>query len=242
MLKKIINKIIGVTGYKLYNEKYISSLDSTNRLIKLLQQRQINIILDIGANTGEFGELFYRRGFKGKIISFEPLKNEFEILKRKASKFNNWSTYDYALGDKNEETEINISANSVSSSLLQLNERHLNAASNSVVIKSQSIIVKRLDSVFESLIKADDREAKYFLKIDTQGFEEKVIEGGLNTLKMVDGILVETSFVELYKDQALFDSTYKNLYEKGFRLFGIDGIFYDTSGQLLQADCIFFKE
>jgi hypothetical protein len=80
------------------------------------------------------------------------------------------------------------------------------------------------------------------LKIDTQGFEEKILNGAENFLTNVKGLLVETSLVKLYEGQALFPKILEMITKKGFELWGMEPAFVNKqSGRILQIDAVFFK-
>jgi hypothetical protein len=49
-------------------------------LIDFLESRQINLVLDVGANSGQFGVALRAGGYCGSIISFEPATKPFEQL------------------------------------------------------------------------------------------------------------------------------------------------------------------
>ena len=99
--------------------------------------------------------------------------------------------------------------------------------------------VSKLDTIGKDFIK---ESKNIFLKIDTQGFEEKILHGANEFLKNVKGLLVESSLVKLYEGQALFPQIYSMLVQKGFELWGMEPAFVNKeSGRILQIDIIFFR-
>jgi hypothetical protein len=56
--------------------------------------------------------------------------------------------------------------------------------------------------------------------MDVQGFEDRVIAGGLRTLERASVLWVETSFVELYEGQPLFADIHDRLRDLGFEYRG----------------------
>src|SRR6185503_14619714 len=101
------------------------------RRLAIMESNRIGLVVDIGANTGQYGSMLRRSGYKGPLLSIEPLSAAFRELSRRAGRDPNWSTIEAAVGAQNTEAEINVSANSASSSLLPMEERHLLNASNS---------------------------------------------------------------------------------------------------------------
>ena len=87
------------------------------------------------------------------------------------------------------------------------------------------------------------KDKNLFLKIDTQGYEEQVINGSTNIINRVKGIQIEMSLKELYKDQILFEELYKKIVNLNFDLWDIKrGFSNPKSGKVLQFDAIFFKK
>lgn len=218
----------------------VKMTDEENMLLQI-NYNKIDLIFDIGANEGQFGEMIYKLGYKGRMISFEPLTDAYNKLRSRIKKFNNWDAPERcAIGDTDGEIEINVSGNSISSSILEMNELHSSNAADSAYIRKEKTPIRRLDTIGTELIK---NEKNILLKIDTQGAEEKVLKGAAEFLDKVKGLIVEMSLVELYKGQALFQDVCKMLEQRGFRLTGIETAFINkNSGRVYQVDGIFFKE
>jgi len=80
------------------------------------------------------------------------------------------------------------------------------------------------------------------LKIDVQGLEKQVLDGGKETIKKVKVIIIETSYISLYKDQPLFDDVHDQLAKVGFRFHGNLGqLLHPTDGSILQGDSVFIN-
>jgi len=208
--------------------------------LKQLNFNNINLIFDVGANTGQFGELIYKMGYIGDIVSFEPLSSAYNILKKRANNFKAWTIAERcAIGDFDGETKINISENSISSSVLNILNEHTSAAPGSKYVGTETVQSHKLDTIGHNFIKNQDN---IFLKIDTQGFESKILDGATEFIKGVKGMLIETSLVKLYEGQALFPDIYERALNAGFKLWGIQPAFVNKkSGRLLQADLVFFR-
>jgi hypothetical protein len=143
------------------------------------------------------------------------------------------------LGDQDEESEINIAANSYSSSILDMLPSHVESAPHSVYQSTEKIVVKKLDSVFEEL--CGDSTSVY-MKIDTQGFEGKVLKGAEHALKRIDTVQMEMSLVPLYEGELGFDALYSLMQDHGYTMVAmIPGFSDQNTGQLLQVDGIFHR-
>ncbi|WNC52874.1 MULTISPECIES: FkbM family methyltransferase [unclassified Thermosynechococcus] len=238
-LKYFIKTIFRKFGYDLV--RYRSGSHPVALLARLLEFYQIDNIIDVGANTGQFVSFLRDQvGYSGKVNSFEPLSSAFKILEIKARNDQLWTVYNYGLGDFTGEAEINISENSYSSSLLNMMQAHLDAAPNSKYISKENITIKTLDSIFSNIASSQD---KIFMKIDTQGFESKVLKGAENSLKKILLIQLEMSLVSLYEGEILFEDMLGLMKGYGYRLVGLVPGFADLStGHLLQVDGIFSRE
>lgn len=100
---KFIRKIINPLGLNLV----IFPNEDLRRRKKLLDFHKINKILDVGANSGQYALQTFELGFKGNIMSFEPVKSTFDNLKKETLKKQNWKAFNFGFGDKEESIDIN---------------------------------------------------------------------------------------------------------------------------------------
>lgn len=234
-MKKAIKKITRPVGICL--EKYTNP--DLKRRIKLINTHEIDTLLDIGANVGRYVRIMRHAGYKNQVISFEPMNAAFEELAKHAKRDKNWIGYNYGLGDENTQTEINISNNSYSSSILNMQSTHLESAPNSKYVAKQAIELKKLDAIFPSIC---NPASNIMMKIDTQGYEKNVLDGAEQTLKHIRIIQLEMSLVPLYENEMLYLDMILFLKAKGFELHSLENGFSNpTTGQLLQFDGIFVK-
>lgn len=210
------------------------------QLIPSLRKFDIDLVLDVGANKGQFASDIRQCGYAGRIVSFEPLSQAHGELLQSSAGDPMWDAYPRcALGDHNGEVEINIAGNSESSSILPMLESHRSAAPESAYQGSETVPVKTLDTVAGQYLK--DARAP-FLKIDTQGFEWQVLDGARDTLPHIRGILVELSLVPLYEGQHLWRDVIDRLEAAGFILWALQPVFSDHSqGRSLQVDGVFYR-
>ena len=210
------------------------------RRITLLNTFNVTKIFDIGANIGQYSKLMKEIGFKGEIVSFEPLSAAFNKLQKESQKYKGWIAVNIALGDMDGETRINVSKNSYSSSLLDILPSHLEIAPEAVFIQNEIIRINKIDTIINKYSVGND---VIFLKIDTQGYEKNVIEGAKESMNKIIGIQLEMSLIPLYKGETLFPSMLSYMKDIGFELYSIENGFFDLdTGQLLQVDGIFFKD
>jgi FkbM family methyltransferase len=210
------------------------------RRAHLLAERNIDVILDVGANDGHYAdELRSVLGYKGRIVSFEPLSSAYAALSAKAAKDGKWTTVRTALGPESGTATINIAGNSSSSSLLPMAARHVESAPESRYVGAEKVPVTTLDEVFDRYVNPGERA---FLKMDVQGFERQVLAGATTTLTKLVGVQLELSLVPLYEGAASYLELCTFLEKQGYRLAALEPGFADPrSGELLQTDAVFFR-
>jgi len=236
-IKHELRKILWKMGYD-FSRLGLASYPLERRR-RLLESYAIDVVLDIGANTGEFAQKMREIGFSGKIISFEPLSSAFKILRQNADQDSNWEVINCAIGEANFTKEINIAGNSTSSSLLEMLPTHLKSAPESRYVAKEVVEIKTLDSMINELCSKEDN---IYLKIDTQGYTNKVIEGGKDSLLRIGTIQLEMSLIQLYEGEPLFAEMHAFLSQRNYCLVSIEAGFSDLkSGQLLQVDGIYHR-
>ena len=234
---KIIRSIIIPLGYDIvkYKTTYPACV-----IFNHLKKSNIGVVLDIGANEGQYSQELRKAGFKGRIFSFEPLSEAYKNLKLNAAHDEKWHTFNFALGEVDRMALINISKHSPSSSILPMTSLHREAAPGSEYISEEQIEIKTLDNIFDTLSIPSEN---VFLKVDTQGYERKVLDGAINSLSQISGIQLELSTVELYEREEAYYSLCRFVEEKNFRLIRvIPGFSHKGTHEMLQYDAIFIKK
>jgi FkbM family methyltransferase len=234
---KIIRSILNPIGYEIVKYK---SYYPPHIVLDHLKMNNIQTVLDVGANTGQYGLGLRKAGYKGRILSFEPANMAYHDLKIKALNDKSWQTFNFALGEANGYSSIHISGHSPSSSILPMTLLHINASPGSEYLREEEIEIKTLDSIYDSLgIKSEN----VFLKVDTQGYEKKVLDGAMKTLSLIKGIQLELSANELYEGEEIYYSICRFIEERNFRLVRIiPGFTHKATHEMLQFDALFFRE
>lgn len=237
-IKHELRKLLWKVGYDI--SRFTPTSHPLSRRRQILESYQIDTVLDIGANSGQFAKQMRDDiHFTGHILSFEPVSTAFQLLKANAKDDPAWEVYNYAIGDTEEKCEINIAGNSYSSSLLNMLPSHIRSAPESQYIGKEMIDIKTIDSLFDDLCKSSKN---VYMKIDTQGFESKVLKGAENSLAHIDTVQMEMSLVPLYDGELLANEMGSFMGQKGYTLIAIENGFSDpATGQLLQIDGIFHR-
>ena len=209
---------------------------SERSLMGLVQQEQINLVLDVGANVGRFATDLRACGYTGRIISYEPLPAAHASLKAQAENDPNWTVADRsAVGATTGSVILHIAGNSESSSILDMLPSHTEAEPLSACVGSEIVPVSRLDDLY-TIAPGDN----VLLKIDVQGYEKQVLDGAPSVLNNCRAIVSELSVVPLYLGQPLAAEMWGLLTARGFEIWSLEPVFRDPrTGRLLQFDGTF---
>ncbi len=234
-----IKKTFRLLGMDLH--RYTPELSAMARLEKLLLHHNISLVLDVGANAGQYASSLRDIGYRGRIVSFEPLSSAHERLTARSKNDPAWEIAPrMAIGNIDGETTINVSKNSLSSSVLDILDAHVRAAPDSAYVASEIVKMSRLDSIAPAYIGVED---SVYLKMDVQGFEMRVLEGAAGILQRIKGIQMELSLTPLYRGETLFDDMLHHMEHLGYDIFSLAPGFTDAkTGRLLQIDGIFFRK
>jgi FkbM family methyltransferase len=199
-----------------------------------------DVVLDVGANIGQYAAELRAGGYRNQIVSFEPLASAHAELSRRSAADERWQVAPrMALGDTETETEINVAGNSFSSSLLSMLDTHREAAPQAAFMGREKVRVRRLDSVAGDYVRPAQR---YLLKLDVQGYESKVLDGAPETLSRAAAVQFEASLASLYQGEALFPELLERMLAAGFDLWSVSPEFTDLrTGRVLQVDCFFVR-
>ena len=199
--------------------------------LEVIQKENFDLVLDIGANEGQFGRELRESGFTKNIISIEPVKHAYNILTKSIDGDSLWDCYNIALGNENGTAILNIHEDTRLSSFLEHND---------LPSREMQVQVKKLSSFLEE-IGCDAK--KIFIKIDTQGYEMPILEGVGEFWHRIHGALVELSIAPLYKKQIPLEEMIAYLKKHGLLLWSLRRGCYDRQIMRdLEVDGLFLKE
>jgi len=238
-MKKHVNKIANKLGYEIH--RYIPRDSHSARIQRLFSHYQIDLVLDVGANAGDYAEFLRNLGYAGKIISYEPLSDAHERLLKQSQNDDLWEVAPRtAIGDSDGDIEIHISHNSFSSSILEVEESIVKVAPDTATIGTEIVRLSRLDTLLGN--EFDWLNQSVYMKVDVQGYEQQVLQGADGILQGIKGIQLELSLVRNYKGQALYKEMIDLMSGLGYELHAVIPGFTDSNtGRMLQMDGIFFR-
>ena len=228
-MKQLTQKAIDLLGFE------------TNRsttLRRFFREHPIELVIDAGANIGQFAQLIRNKGYRGRIWSFEPVQSVFSDLKLVSRNSSNWELSQFALGDTNGTLEINVPSNHSLSSFLKPSE--LMASYDGVgELMTETVQIRRLDEILR-----DDGAKRIFLKADVQGFEKQVLEGAAGILNRVYAIYLELPIGHLYDGSWTFAEAISYLDSLGFTpaQFRTVNTMPNDRSSAVEFDCLFRRK
>lgn len=203
-----------------------------------IHRLKLRTVLDIGANTGQFAITIKSVLPEAHVYAFEPLPECFAQLQLRLKDMREFTAFNLALGADTGTIAFERNNFTPSSSILKMSAAHKAAFPETRGSQPVNVKIECLDNVAEQLSIADG----LLVKIDVQGYEDRVLRGGEQTIKRARLVIVETSFEPLYEGQPLFDDIYRLMVDWGFTYSGsLDQLCSPRDGRILQADSIFQK-
>lgn len=236
MIKSMIRRAAKDLGFEILGPA--RSFAEQKALMSLLRQQEINLVLDVGANEGQFVQGLREAGYAERVISFEPQTSAHAKLKAVSASDTKWTIADRtALGATSGVITMHTAANSVSSSILPMLTSHREAAPDSDYVGTESVQIARLDDLVT--LTPQDRT---MLKIDVQGYEKPVLEGSPRILAECRALVLEMSLIPLYEGQILARQLWEELDAAGFDVWSLEPGFRNVhSGRMLQLDGLFIR-
>jgi FkbM family methyltransferase len=203
----------------------------------LMESRGVDVVLDVGANAGQYGELLRERGYGGRIVSLEPVAEAFAELERRARADGAWEAVCVAASDTDGELTLNLTGDSRSTSALTRNERFAGIPGWAPK-ESRTVPARRLEGLVGELLRPSERA---YLKIDVQGFEDRVLAGAGAATDRFEAIELELSVTPLYEGQPGLTEMLPLLAQRGFRPVSLEPILLDEQGMLMELDGLFAR-
>lgn len=204
----------------------------------LLRRLSIEVVIDVGANEGQYAAgIRGPGGYAGRIVSLEPGSQAFARLQAAAADDPEWDCQRLALMDQDGEMTLNIAAGDDLSSFRPsspIGDANLPIAT----VDREIVRTARLDGIFDTLTGG----GRTFVKIDVQGAESAALDGATGCLSRIIGLSIELPFLPVYAGEPPAAATIGRLHDVGFQLVGAAPLFYDeTLGLNLEFDAIFLR-
>lgn len=226
-LKKLLNRF----GYDV--KRYYPGFE------RVILPLGIQTVIDIGANTGAFAQEMRKRFPDAQLYLFEPLADCFAQIHSAFANDPRVKAFPLALGDVQGSATIERSSFHPSSSLRHMSDLHKELYPKS---KGSTLETIRIDTL-DAILGETELSERILVKIDVQGYEDKVLAGGQKTMRRASVAILETSYLPFYEGQPLFHDICHLMNELGFSYYGdLHRHYQPKTGKLLYEDALFVKK
>lgn len=200
----------------------------------------VDLIVDVGANTGQFAREMRGKFPRAHIASFEPLPEPYAELAAWAARDGNASAVNIGLGEQEAVLPFHRHiGHSASSSLLPTRAEGVARFPQMGRSEVTEIAVRRLDDALDELgLKAGPNT---LLKLDVQGYESQVMRGAEQTLAAVGALIAEVNVGPMFEGQAEFLDLCQQAHAAGLRYAGNYAQYPDKDGRVIFLDAMFVR-
>ncbi|MEQ8968218.1 MAG: FkbM family methyltransferase [Azospirillaceae bacterium] len=213
---------------------------NTANLMAVIAHAGITTVLDVGANTGQYASRLRRAGYDGRIVSFEPLSEAHAALEAAAAGDPDWTAAPrLALGDADGEIAINVAAASDMSSALAPTAEMAALLDDARAVRRETVPLARLDTIFDTHVAPGER---VLLKLDTQGFDGRVLDGAAGVMDRIALVQSELALVPIYEGEPDWRAMIDRMAREGFTpVLFIPGYFNRRTARLIAMDGVFAR-
>jgi FkbM family methyltransferase len=221
-------------------EKQITSFAVHNHVAALLEMYGVNVVVDVGANTGQYARRLRAAGYTGRIVSFEPVPATFEELAAAAARDPQWIAYPYALGRENGTTTINVVPGTLSSVLppTSFGAKRYTRLQEPV---AHEVPLRRLDGLVDEIV-AGVPAARPYLKLDTQGFDLEAFAGLGERARDFVAMQAEVALLRIYEGMPRMPEALAVYEGAGFEVTALYPVSRQAkSARVLEFDCVMVR-
>ena len=238
LAKRAITGLFDWCGYSVVAKWRLQNLPLAAHLQDLFGLLQIDCVLDVGANVGEYGEFLRKHvGYDKLIVSFEPTPRAFATLREKSDRDQQWHAFNIGLGAEDKAMTMNIAANDRFSSLLEVAAYDDPVAKDNVAVDHQTVAIRRLDTWISEQRHLFASE-RIYLKIDTQGYDLQVLRGCGAALSRVAAAQSEVPFQKIYQGVGEYWDALREWHDMGFDVTDMHVTNRDRFQRAIEFDCV----
>jgi FkbM family methyltransferase len=208
----------------------------------IMSKQRINCVFDVGANVGQYAQRLRTSGYRGRIVSFEPVPHLAAELRAKAESDHDWQVFECALGEEEGSAEINAVPDAgTMSSLLPTSEFGRSWSADLSNVRTETISVTRLDSVFDKATEGI-RSPRIYLKMDTQGFDLQAFRGAGDRLGDVSALQSEVACLPIYEGMPRLPEMLAVYEAAGFEIAGMYPVnFHRRTLRVIEFDMLMIR-
>ena len=207
-----------------------------------LRGRHINLVLDVGASRGQYARLVRRLGYDGEMVSFEPIPENVQLLRQQAvRRRGRWTIAPITLGDREETLPFQVMAATEFSSFSAPSAYGRDTfPAGLAVARIEQVAVRRLDAALSELVPGCADRVVH-LKVDTQGYDMRVLRGLGALAGTVRSLQIEVAFRKIYSEETGYREALAEVEALGFHLTGLWPVARHASLHVIEADCLFVR-
>jgi FkbM family methyltransferase len=228
-------------GERAKRDKALSDWLLLQHLRDVVRRYRVDCVLDVGANRGQYVRLLRRAGYRGRVLSFEPVPEIFAELAAAAADDDQWDVHQVALGREDGELEMHVVPGTLSSLLPPSafgSARYQRFASAT----SMQVPVRRLDEFLPEALGTDLASARLMLKLDTQGFDLEAFAGADAVLDRVVVLQSEVALLTIYEHMPRMQEALQVYEAAGFEVTGLYPVSREArTGRVLEYDCVMVR-
>jgi len=236
-----LGRVARASAYKMASllpTNWLEWMRGKSMLRDVLNTLSIDCVIDVGANRGQYGLTLRGLGYAKDIISFEPVESNLESLRKTAARNQPWRVFPYALGNTDGSAEINVTTNTVFSSLLTPDDESRSRFPANRTDRRETVEIRRLENVLEECLRGI-AASRLYLKLDTQGFDLEVLRGAASVLPRVLALQTEVSFRSIYHAMHDFTESIAEFRACGFEVVDfLPGVRDIDHLSAIEMDCI----
>ncbi len=226
----------------LQQERALLNYAATRHILGVLKAFDINCVLDVGANRGQYGQLLRQAGYDGHIVSFEPVPAAVEALRRVTQHDEKWSVHAIALGTEEGVTTMQVVPGQATlSSMLPPSDYGRHRFPTMAGVVPHEVPVARLDALLDS-VTDHIPNPRLYLKLDTQGFDLEVFGGLGARIRDIVALQSELALVEIYEGMPRMLEALAIYENAGFEVSGLFPVSREfKTTRIVEYDCILVR-
>jgi FkbM family methyltransferase len=235
IIKDFLKKAAAAFGYEVLRAE-----KNPKQTLLGLRALPIGSIIDVGANQGQFAQYFMKFFPRAHLFCFEPLPKPFRELQVWADRHKQVTAFNMALGDYSGTVDmyyhLDFSPGSSFLTTTEMTESAYPFTKKKVIVP---VTMGTLDQTLSMMAKSMPREI--LIKLDVQGYEDRVIRGGKEVFTKAKAAILEVNVDFLYDQQADFKDILLMLSALSYRYVGNIEQNYGDDGHVIYFDAVFIK-
>lgn len=218
-------------------DKTVSDWLASQHLRDIVWRYKVDVVLDVGANRGQYAKRLRESGYRGLIVSFEPVPDIFADLAIAAADDDLWHVHQMGLGSRSGELAMHVVPGTMSS-MLPPSEFGTRRYEQLRDVTLHQVPVRRLDEILPQVLPEHLEHPRMLLKMDTQGFDLETFAGLGDQSPLVVAMQSEVALLTIYDHMPRMPEALAIYESAGFEITGMYPVTRERrTGRVLEYDC-----